>query len=332
MPHHFGSNRQRSPRNSSRRQTASAVFASAVETAREIIEDKLPVTDTVTEPDMQTRRHPAAAASTASTVTDTAKENPAAATTPGSPAAPSSRLSGGDMASKVANQPEVQQALQQTQDFVSTAQAKLTSPEARNWLAKKQKFAQRFVSDLLNQPPAQRVLVAALLITNAILPLFFLHTPEGRAVFFTYLAVSALSLSIYERRGKIDANLALAHLPWLPLIAYLAQNIHGYQTATEIRELSTGAVLTVSLIMHRSAFFTHWLRSVILVNSIALLTSLGSTTKTLLDEAPAVGSVATNGTAKSPRKSKKGLRSKAELHEASEPAGKIVQGQAIKGV
>ncbi len=90
-----------------------------------------------------------------------------------------------------------------------------------------QTLARAFVQyhrGLARMPWYWRPFLAALFIANLILPLVFITRPEARVVFLTTIANSALFTLLTAAQG-FTRLLSLAHLPWIPLVFYLATRL-----------------------------------------------------------------------------------------------------------
>lgn len=110
---------------------------------------------------------------------------------------------------------------------------------------------------------------------NGVLPLFWLNKPEARAVLTAYIASNILSLAIYDKTRRVDYRFIWAHLHWLPLIAYLLRESGGYDKATEcVKTPSDNVQVCVTAYFVRSILYSMWIRSVVLVNTLTLLTDV----------------------------------------------------------
>ncbi len=109
--------------------------------------------------------------------------------------------------------------------------------------------AVEFMRKLNQLSTGLRLWLLALIAVNLFIPLGFLAAIEARVTMATFLLAFALGAALFKRFG-FSRIVALMHVPWYPLIVYLWWRLP--ETA------AAGA-------------FGLWLRSVIILNAIALI-------------------------------------------------------------
>ncbi|NIL96672.1 MAG: hypothetical protein GTO53_04500 [Planctomycetales bacterium] len=82
----------------------------------------------------------------------------------------------------------------------------------------------RYHKGMGRMPWYWRPFLAALFVANLVMPLVFITRAEAQVVFLTTIANSALFTLLTAAQG-FTRLLSLAHLPWIPLIYYLATRL-----------------------------------------------------------------------------------------------------------
>ena len=107
----------------------------------------------------------------------------------------------------------------------------------------------RFNQGVLAMRPQWKIWLLVLISANLITPLFFVERMEAQATIGALLTSIVLMTALTARFGY-SRILGLGHLPWIPLLAFLATRLSS---------------------IPENDIFGQWLRVVIVLNSISLV-------------------------------------------------------------
>jgi hypothetical protein len=91
--------------------------------------------------------------------------------------------------------------------------------------------------------------LGALVAANMVAPLFFIETLEAKVVLVTFMLAAGLQMILFKLFGFVKL-LGVGHLPWLPLVIWLATRLPQIGTDTS---------------------FGRWLLILIVLNGISLV-------------------------------------------------------------
>ncbi len=94
------------------------------------------------------------------------------------------------------------------------------------------------------------VWVGLLLALNMIVPLFFIETPEAKAILISAFAGAGLMMLLFNKYGFVRL-LGLGHIFWIPIVIWLGYRLpeFSFSTPLEIWFLLIVGVNTISLIL-----------------------------------------------------------------------------------
>ncbi len=91
--------------------------------------------------------------------------------------------------------------------------------------------------------------VMLLMITNMVIPLFYLGTPEGKVVLGAFVFAALFQTAIFSAKGFVRL-LGIDHIAWVPMVAWLWTRLD---------------------LAPAGGFFKYWLLATIVVVSLSLL-------------------------------------------------------------
>ena len=91
--------------------------------------------------------------------------------------------------------------------------------------------------------------VGTLLFVNAVVPLFFLGQREAQAVLAATMLAAIIQMVIFKAKGYVRL-LGIAHLPWVPVVLWLASRMSAIGTDT---------------------LFGQWILAVIVIDGLSLV-------------------------------------------------------------
>ena len=92
--------------------------------------------------------------------------------------------------------------------------------------------------------------IGFLMALNMIVPIFFIETPEAKAVLLSTFAGAGLMMLLFNKYGFVRL-LGLGHIFWLPIVIWLGSRFSefSFTTPLEIWFLLIVGVNTISLIL-----------------------------------------------------------------------------------
>ncbi len=92
--------------------------------------------------------------------------------------------------------------------------------------------------------------VMLLMITNMVIPLFYLGTPEGKVVLGAFVFAALFQTAIFSAKGFVRL-LGIGHIAWVPMVAWLWTRLDLAPAGSFFRYwlLATLAVVSLSLLI-----------------------------------------------------------------------------------
>ena len=92
--------------------------------------------------------------------------------------------------------------------------------------------------------------VMLLMITNMVIPLFYLGTPEGKVVLGAFVFAALFQTAIFSAKGFVRL-LGIGHIAWIPMVAWLSTRLDLAPAGSFFRYwlLATLAVVSLSLLI-----------------------------------------------------------------------------------
>ncbi len=106
-----------------------------------------------------------------------------------------------------------------------------------------------FFRTLLLLPKPWVAWVGLLMITNMVVPVFFIETLEAQVVLGAMIGGAAFQMAIFKTKGFVRL-LGIGHILWIPLVIWLALGIEPEQLASP---------------------FGIWIAAVIILDSVSLM-------------------------------------------------------------
>jgi len=78
-----------------------------------------------------------------------------------------------------------------------------------------------------------RAWIGLLMVVNLVLPMVFISAPEARVVLATFFVAVGLQMAIFRRHGFVRL-LGVGHLPWVPMLGWLASRLPLVGTDTPL--------------------------------------------------------------------------------------------------
>ena len=91
--------------------------------------------------------------------------------------------------------------------------------------------------------------VMLLMITNMVIPLFYLGTPEGKVVLGAFVLAALFQTAIFSAKGFVRL-LGIGHIAWVPMVVWLWTRLD---------------------LAPAGSFFRYWLLATLVVVSLSLL-------------------------------------------------------------
>ncbi len=106
-----------------------------------------------------------------------------------------------------------------------------------------------FLRTMLTFPKPWVGWVMLLMITNMVIPLFYLGTPEGKVVLGAFVFGALLQTAIFSAKGFVRL-LGIGHIAWVPMVAWLWTRLD---------------------LAPAGSFFRYWLLATLVLVSLSLL-------------------------------------------------------------
>ncbi|MBT5472520.1 MAG: hypothetical protein HOK41_18090 [Nitrospina sp.] len=107
-----------------------------------------------------------------------------------------------------------------------------------------------FMRSMFGMKAPWPIWIGFLMALNMIVPIFFIETPEAKAVLLSTFAGAGLMMLLFNKYGFVRL-LGLGHIFWLPIVIWLGSRFSefSFTTPLEIWFLLIVGVNTISLIL-----------------------------------------------------------------------------------
>lgn len=107
----------------------------------------------------------------------------------------------------------------------------------------------RFIKTMMLMPKPWLAWLSVLVITNMLIPLYFIHTLEAKVVLIAIICSITIMTAVFSIKGFVRL-LGIGHIPWIPMIPWLF---------TRLEHTSFGNL------------FGYWMVAIIVLNVISLI-------------------------------------------------------------